>query len=712
LNNVDRLRQQTTLAKFGELALRSDSQDEILTEACRLIGEGLGTDLAKVMELQADGVTLLVRAGVGWKPGIVGKVTLKVTDNTSEGLALKSGKPMISPDIATETRFTYPDFLIDNGVKAVANVVIIGGEGRPPFGILQIDSRIPRHFTESDTSFLRTYANLIAAAVDRLRGIEEMRDGQAWLRLAMEAGRLGSWQLDLTSGDMTNAMRVMQIFGVDPLPVWNYDALLKHVFEEDRELVESTFRKAAGTRLEWYFQCRIQRADDGTVRWIEARGRATGSRGNVPPNNMLGIVSDITERKTTEEWLEEKIDRRNQELVEVTSIRNEAERANRAKSRFLASMSHELRTPLNGVLGYAHLMHQEGELNPKQSERVQAMLTAGTHLLGMINRVLNFSEIEAGGIVLQPAEIDVRDTMVMCLDMVRSAAEAKGLRLSFVDAPGASNHLISDPTRFRQVLINLLGNAIKFTTTGGVELRLQTSSDGAGIRVEVADTGPGIPIEVRHRLFQDFERLDIDSTLIEGAGLGLAISAQLVGLLGGRLAYSDNPSGGSVFWLEMPLVASVPGTSVPAAIATLEMPQATAASAPSNSLRVLVVDDAAMNLDITASFLRFAGHDVTCAENGMEAVAAAAASDFDVVLMDVRMPGMDGLEATRRIRQFEGARGRVPIVALTAQVFSEQVTACRMAGMNDHLAKPFTPETLLVAVQHATRTRPERSLTG
>jgi GAF domain-containing protein len=170
-DHLDLLRQQTTLARFGELALRSDDLDEILTEACRLVGEALRTDLAKVVELQEDGRTLLVRAGVGWKPGVVGIATVTAADNTSEGLALRTGGPMISPDLAKETRFKYPPFLIENGVRAVANVLIISGKDRPPFGILQVDSREPRQFTESDTAFLRSYANLLAATVDRLRVI-------------------------------------------------------------------------------------------------------------------------------------------------------------------------------------------------------------------------------------------------------------------------------------------------------------------------------------------------------------------------------------------------------------------------------------------------------------------------------------------------------------------------------------------------------------
>jgi signal transduction histidine kinase/CheY-like chemotaxis protein len=176
------LRQQDVLAKFGELALRSEDLDEILTEACRLAGEAFGTDLAKVMELQEDGITLLVRAGVGWKPGVVGKVTLKAEKGSSEGYALQTGRPVTSDNIDDETRFKYADFIKDNGVKALVNVVIGGGTGKSAFGILQVDSRAPREFRDRDTNFLRGYANLLAAAVDRLRSTAQLRSTQTALR--------------------------------------------------------------------------------------------------------------------------------------------------------------------------------------------------------------------------------------------------------------------------------------------------------------------------------------------------------------------------------------------------------------------------------------------------------------------------------------------------------------------------------------------------
>jgi PAS domain S-box-containing protein len=406
-----------------------------------------------------------------------------------------------------------------------------------------------------------------------------------------------------------------------------------------------------------------QRKDDSTFPMKLAIGEV-----NLPEARLFTMfVHDLTESAERERELRVANTELKRLARHLATARDVADRSNWAKTRFLAGMSHELRTPLNGILGYAQLLRRDGGLSLAQGGRVNSMMEAGKQLLETITRVLDLSEIEAGHVELRAQEIDVLPVASSCLDQVRPAAEAKHLALNIDVAPGTPRKLVTDQTCLRQVVLNLLGNAVKSTSQGKVELRLRPIADGSALRIEVVDTGPGIPVNERRRLFRDFEQLDGEATqTARDAGVGLAQSARLAILLGGGLGHHDNPAGGSVFWLELPLdsVAAQPEEETPAAAVT-------------PALNVLVVDDVAMNRDIASSFLRVGGHNVTCVDSGAEAVAAVATHDFDVVLMDVRMPEMDGLEATRRIRALAGSRGQVPIVALTAQAFSEQVAECR-----------------------------------
>jgi CheY-like chemotaxis protein len=257
-------------------------------------------------------------------------------------------------------------------------------------------------------------------------------------------------------------------------------------------------------------------------------------------------------------------------------------------------------------------------------------------------------------------------------------------------APTPPVHLIADPTRLRQVLINLLGNAVKFTPAGAIEVRLFDMEAEDCVRLEVADTGPGILAIHQANLFGMFERLNAAAVSgIEGTGLGLAIAARLVRLMGGRIGQTDNPGGGSVFWVELPR-----GAVAPAAVEAVDP-----ADLPAQPrLLVLVVDDEVLNRNIASGFLRAAGHAVVCVDSGPAAVTAAAAEDFDVILMDVRMHGMNGLEATRLIRALPGRRGEVRIVAVTAQAFAQQIEICRQGGMDGHVSKPFKQSVLLAAL--------------
>lgn len=416
----------------------------------------------------------------------------------------------------------------------------------------------------------------------------------------------------------------------------------------------------------------------------------------------FGINIDVTEAQAMNEELEERVEARTIELhgmaEELNAARQVAEEANQAKTRFLAGMSHEIRTPLNGILGYAQLLRLEGGLSATQRERVDAMLGAGRHLLDLITSVLDISEIEAGNLSLQVEEVDLSRLSGECLDVVASIAEEKSLSLDISIEKGVPRKFFTDPTRLRQILLNFLGNAVKFTSDGGVELRLLSPPVGNGIRVEIADTGPGIAPALQKRLFQEFERLrSADNEKIEGSGLGLAFSARLVALMGGTIGFQERPSGGSVFWVELP--SATASTSL---LQEVDNAVAAVPVARANQLRVLVVDDVDINREIAQAFLVSQGYEVTCAEGGAEAVAAATNDDeYDIILMDVSMPEIDGLEATRRIRSLPGRRGSKPIVGLTAHVFAEKIAECFEAGMDDHLPKPFTHEALAQVVSRA-----------
>ena len=425
----------------------------------------------------------------------------------------------------------------------------------------------------------------------------------------------------------------------------------------------------------------LWRAMTGAVTQTELRERLARSLRDVTAAN-IALEQEVDFRKATE--------------AELLTAKEAAEQANLAKTRFVAMVTHELRTPLNGILGYAQLLRIEGDLSARQDKHVGAMLQAGQHLLEMIEHVLDFASIESGRMELHPAHVLVHEMTERCIALIGPIAAENALSLRVVCFHDAPRHIVADPARLRQVVLNLLGNAVKYTATGSVELRVLPGAMHRGLRIEVADSGPGIDEAVRHRLFQDFERLDTD-TSVEGAGLGLAIAARIVALMGGTIGQTRNPGGGSVFWLELPTtVMALPSQCG-------EAPSA----APLSSTRVLLVDDIAMNRDIIGAFLRAEGHVVLLAESGQDAVRLALEETLDVILMDVRMPGIDGLEATRRIRSQPGLRGQVPILALTAYSLPNQVAQCRAAGMDGHVAKPVDYEALMNAIASAIARAPE-----
>jgi CheY-like chemotaxis protein/HPt (histidine-containing phosphotransfer) domain-containing protein/two-component sensor histidine kinase len=307
---------------------------------------------------------------------------------------------------------------------------------------------------------------------------------------------------------------------------------------------------------------------------------------------------------------------------------------------------------------------------------------------GVIDMVLDYARIEALGPTIHMRRVGVRTLVEECMAIVEPAAKAKGLETRVI-AAGAPTHFVTDEIQLRQILVNLLSNAVKYTPQGTIELHL--TGGEKHLMIEVVDTGIGIPEAQRRLLFKEYERFGAERTGIEGTGLGLSIAHRLARRMGGHMGHRENPGGGSVFWLELPVgVVDAPNASTVVANA-----------APDRRLSVLVVDDSDINRDVAATALRDAGHLVSEAHDGADAVRLAAARDFDVVLMDMRMAGLDGLEATRRIRALDGKRGKVPIVAVTANALDRHAEECRRAGMSEHLAKPFTQAELLAVVAGA-----------
>ena len=361
-----------------------------------------------------------------------------------------------------------------------------------------------------------------------------------------------------------------------------------------------------------------------------------------------------------------------------------------AKSRFLAAMSHELRTPLNSILGYAELLAVEATLAPAQAGRLAAMRGAGQHLRAVIDRVLDFGRLETSDQPLLREHTNLPALLSDCHAVVAPSAARKGLTLTEDMAADVPHNVLADAPRLRQVLFNLLDNAVKFTNRGGVSLLV--SHGAPGIRFAVTDTGVGVPPAQRDTLFQPYARGDADRMGVHGTGLGLAIVAEIVRRMGGTIGHEDNPAGGSVFWFEAPLPEAPPlPESAPTAAEPVYM----------GRLHILVVDDSALNRDVAASFLRRAGHTIVEAEDGEAALIRAAAENFDVILMDLRMERLDGLAAAQRIRALPGPRGRTPIIALTAQVDEDDGKALREAGFQARLFKPIDPHQLLAAVAAA-----------
>ena len=415
------------------------------------------------------------------------------------------------------------------------------------------------------------------------------------------------------------------------------------------------------------------RRKDGSWIWVESNPTLVFNADG-EPIETIDIVRDITETKLFEAELEES--------------RRKAEAAAAAKSAFLANMSHELRTPLTSIIGFSRLMHERADLPREAQQHARRIYDASEALLSLINDVLDLSKLDAGHAELELQPFSLRRLADEAMGLLAIQAAAKGVALKLELDPKTPPMIQGDVTRLRQVLLNFLSNAVKFTQEGSVVVKTswRRLKSGSRLKIQVIDTGAGIAPDTIGRLFERFSQAEVSINRTHGGtGLGLSISKAIVELMGGTIGVDSQPGEGSTFWFEIPTEAAEGQTADHAVDTELEWP----------GLNILMVDDTAVNRELVRLMLEPLGLNIEEAASGADGVQAAMTTPYDLILMDVRMPGIDGLEATRVIRAASAFNRRTPILALTADVQPENAAACRSAGMDDVLAKPISPQELL-----------------
>jgi PAS domain S-box-containing protein len=521
----------------------------------------------------------------------------------------------------------------------------------------------------------------------------------------MHLSRMGGWDINLSDHTVKRTQEHDRIFGYEAsLPEWSYDIFLQHVLAEDRTEVDRSFREALAAQADWNFECRIRRTDS-EVRWIWVAGRhQRNDQGEV--RRMSGIVQDITELRRLDEALQEK-------NAALENARLVAEQANLAKSIFLSRMSHELRTPLNAILGFTQLLETGSPpLKDSQIERLQQISKAGWYLLELINEILDLSLIESGKLTLLREPVSLAEVMRECQAMIESQAQTRGIQVTFLPVDDTW-HAQADRTRLKQVIVNLLSNAIKYNRAQGtVEVKCTCTPER--ICISIKDSGVGLPAELQKQLFQPFNRLGQEGGAVEGTGIGLVVTKQLVEQMGGSIGVKSTAGVGSDFRFE--LIRAV--TPQPAAgnIIPVDFAQHaqgnTQTSTPGSAAQrnLLYVEDNPANLMLVEQIIAGQpGLHMLSARDGNFGIALARTHLPDVILMDVNLPGISGIEAMNILRQ-DPATAHIPIVALSANAMLHDKELGLEAGFIRYLTKPIKVNELLATLDEVLELSKRKSI--